>query len=257
MKRGADRAKQKFPCNKCKQLGHWTTGCPQKQQHAGDGGGKSAAKKNADAFPVHVMGASRASSVDADSWYCDISATWHIMPNKHYFVSYTKFANPEMIMLGKKNLLMQVYSQGVINVQMFHNSIWHDTTLKNIWYLPDARAHLFSGEAAAQNGYSTTLNEKEVVIRRGDGTIAVSGKLVNDLYVLVIWVCIPRHPAEVHLATQAETLQVWHECLGHQNKRQVMKVLKQLGINVEANKEFCDGCALRKAQQQNLGTQTS
>jgi hypothetical protein len=24
MKRGADRAKQKFPCNKCKQLGHWT-----------------------------------------------------------------------------------------------------------------------------------------------------------------------------------------------------------------------------------------
>jgi len=26
-----------------------------------------------------------------------------------------------------------------------------------------------------------------------------------------------------------------------------MKVLKQHGINVEANKEFCDGCALGKA----------
>jgi len=38
MKRGADSAKQKFPCNKCKQLGHWTGECPQKEQHAGDRG---------------------------------------------------------------------------------------------------------------------------------------------------------------------------------------------------------------------------
>jgi hypothetical protein len=68
MKRGADRKKQKFSCNKCKQLGHWAVECPQKQQqHAGYRRGKSAAKKNADAFPVHIMGTSRASSVDADS----------------------------------------------------------------------------------------------------------------------------------------------------------------------------------------------
>jgi len=96
--------------------------------------------------------------------------------------------------------------------------MWHDTTLKNIWYMADASAHLFSIKAAAQNSYSTTLNEKEVVIRRDDGTVAALGKVVNDLYVLAIWVCIPQHAAEVHLATQAETLQVWHENLGHQNK---------------------------------------
>ena len=41
-----DSAKQKFPCNKCKQLGHWAAECLQKQHHAGATGGKSAAKKN-------------------------------------------------------------------------------------------------------------------------------------------------------------------------------------------------------------------
>jgi len=46
--------------------------------------------------------------------------------------------------------------------------------------------------------------------------------------------CIPRHAEEVHNATQAETLQVWHERTGHQNKRHVMKVLMQRGIHVEA-----------------------
>jgi len=84
----------------------------------------------------------------------------------------------------------------MINVQMFHNGMWHDAILKNVWYVPDAGV-------ATQNSYSTTLNEKEVVIHRGDGTVAASGKLINDLYVLAIQVCIPRHPAEVHLATHA------------------------------------------------------
>jgi hypothetical protein len=69
IKKGAERAKQKFPCNKCKQLGHWAAECPQKQQHAGNRSGKSATKKNANAFPAHVMGASKANSVNADNWY--------------------------------------------------------------------------------------------------------------------------------------------------------------------------------------------
>jgi hypothetical protein len=227
IKSGADRARQNFPYNKCKQLGHWAAECPQKQHHAGNRLGKLAAQKNSDAFLAHAMRASRASSVDADTWYCDSGATRHITPNKRCFVSNTKFANPEAIVLSKKNVLMQAYGQGMINVQMFHNGLWHDAILKNVWYVPDASAHLFSIKAAAQNGYSRTLNEKGVVIRRSDGTVAASGTLSNDLYALALRVCIPQHAAKVHLATQAETLQVWHERLGHQHKHHVMKVLKQ------------------------------
>jgi hypothetical protein len=49
-KRGADHAKQNFPSNK------WPAESSQKQQHTRDRVGKSAAKKNADAFQLHVMG---------------------------------------------------------------------------------------------------------------------------------------------------------------------------------------------------------
>jgi hypothetical protein len=55
------------------------------------------------------------------------------------------------------------------------------------------------------------------------------------MYALVLRVCIPQHTAGVRLVTQAETLQIWHECLGHPNKHHVMKVLKQHGINVKAD----------------------
>jgi hypothetical protein len=95
------------------------------------------------------MGTSKANSVNVDDWYCDSGATRHITLKKHYFVSYTQFANPETIMLGKKNVLVQAYSQGIINVQMFHNGMWHNAILKNVWYVPDASAHLFSVKAAA------------------------------------------------------------------------------------------------------------
>jgi len=38
--------------------------------------------------------------------------------------------------------------------------------------------------------------KKKVVTCRGDGTVAASGKLIYNLYVLVILVCIPQHVAE-------------------------------------------------------------
>jgi tRNA U34 2-thiouridine synthase MnmA/TrmU len=55
-------------------------------------------------------------------------------------------------------------------------------------------------------------------------------------------VCIPRYAAEAHLAKQTEKLQVLLERLGHHNKRRVMEVPKQHGINVEENKKFIMIC---------------
>jgi hypothetical protein len=50
-----------------------------------------------------------------ENWYCDSSETQHIMLNQKSFVSYPKFAIPEMIVLRKENVLMMSYGQGMIN----------------------------------------------------------------------------------------------------------------------------------------------
>jgi D-ribose pyranose/furanose isomerase RbsD len=152
---------------------------------------------------------------------------------------------------------MQACGEGTIKVQLFHNGTWHDTILKDVWYVPDASAHPFSVKAAAKNGYCTIFSENKVVVHGTDGTVAASGKLMNDLYVLDVGVCIPRDAAQVHLATKTETLQVWHEHLGYQNKCHVVAVLTQHGMNVEASVEFCDGCALGKAHRRSFGTRTT
>jgi hypothetical protein len=128
-KRGADYDKQKFPRNKCKQLGFWAAECPYKHQHAGDRFGKSAASKKADAFPVHVMGASRANSVEADSWY--VRTVRHgTLRRRNMILSYTKFDSSETIVLSNKSVLIQAYGQGIINVVTCHCGAWHDAKLK-------------------------------------------------------------------------------------------------------------------------------
>jgi hypothetical protein len=75
--------------------------CPQNQQHAWDRVGKSAAMKKANAFPWHLMGASRANGVEVDGWYV-IAARHGTLRRKN-----TKFANSETIVLSNKNVLMK------------------------------------------------------------------------------------------------------------------------------------------------------
>jgi hypothetical protein len=99
-------------------------------------------------------------------------------------------------------------------------------------YVTDASVHLFSVKEVAQNGYCTNLNEKVIVIRRVDRIITALGKLIIDLYLLAIRVCMPGYTAEVLLAKQAQTLQVWLERLSQQNKHTIMQLLKQHDISL-------------------------
>jgi hypothetical protein len=66
--------------------------------------------------------------------------------------------SPFLIVLGKKNVLMQAYGQSTINVQMFHNGAWHDAMLKGV-----GMCHMQTRTYSQSS--STTLNEKKIVIR--------------------------------------------------------------------------------------------
>jgi hypothetical protein len=68
-------------------------------------------------------------------------------------------------------------------------------------------------------------------------------------YCMDIHVLVPREPAEFPITTALESLQVWHERLGHQDKRHVRKLLEGMEINMSmAETEIsCDGCVLGRA----------
>ena len=55
-------------------------------------------------------------------------------------------------------------------------------------------------------------------------------------------------------SADVESLQLWHERLGHLSKSHVKSFLKGLGYDVIVNEEFCDGCQFGKHHRSNFGT---
>lgn len=51
---------------------------------------------------------------------------------------------------------------------------------------------------------------------------------------------MPQQSAKIYAASTTETLQLWHERLCHQEKSHVQCFLKQRGIEVVVDEEFCE-----------------
>ncbi|XP_023229252.1 uncharacterized protein LOC111629572 [Centruroides sculpturatus] len=190
-----ERAKQKFPCNKCKQLGHWAAECPQKKT----GVGTNKQRSGNVVFISHVMGMSIGNYIDANKWYCDSGATKHITPNKQYFESYREFVVPEVKSLGKQGVSMYAHGQRTIRIQVRRNNTWYNVEMKNVFYVPDATGHLFSVKAAASNGYRIVTDDRSVKIQDkiGENTV-ITGYIKNGLYMLDIHVVKPHKNIRVN-----------------------------------------------------------
>jgi hypothetical protein len=69
---------------------------------------------------------------------------------------------------------------------------------------------------------------------------------MTDAYTMDMGVVVPKEPAEVNIAMASETLQLWHEHLGHQDRHHVQKELEKTEIKMSMAETggFCDGCVL-------------
>ncbi|KAF8774799.1 Copia protein like [Argiope bruennichi] len=127
---------------------------------------------------------------------------------------------------------------------------WYDAHMEMSGNVPDVKRHLFSVQQATKHGVEVKMTKRYAEFFRNEELVAV-GSWRDGTYIMSMRVVIPASPAEISIATETESLQLWHERLGHQNKRHVRKLLTDMGISVShaATSEFCDGCALGKAHR--------
>ncbi|XP_046998404.1 uncharacterized protein LOC124613729 [Schistocerca americana] len=237
--------KQKFPCDISKQLGHWAAECPQNTRDSNKRKEKKRESEHA-AFTSYAMGVCTSNHSDPNKCYCDSGATNHITPSKQYFVSYCEFDAPQVVSLGKQDVKMCAYSQGAVYIQIRRNNKWYNARMDNGLYVTDASANLFSVRATAWRGYSTNFSYNNVCVRKQvSGNIVMTGYAKNGLYVLNMRVVRNAKMNHMSLMTSSETLQVYHETFGHQNKQHAQSILKEMYIYVEdAKSEFSDNCAV-------------
>ncbi|GBM62789.1 hypothetical protein AVEN_19783-1 [Araneus ventricosus] len=165
---------------------------------------------------------------------------------RKYFLDFKEFPSPKPVYVG--NAIM-TYGQGTVNVDMKVNGKWVSKHLSEVWYVPDVSRNLFSVSQTFAKGFVFRAEGNECSFTR-DGHVRLRGiRTVNGLYALKMRVVCPEVPAEVCVASDDQSLQLWHERLRHQSKTYVKEFLGQMGIEVCESKVSCEGCLYGKQQR--------
>ncbi|KAL0279471.1 UNVERIFIED_CONTAM: hypothetical protein PYX00_001019 [Menopon gallinae] len=241
--------KKKFPCNFCKQFGHWIAECPKRKEEEKES--RKTAKRGQSAFFSAVLTATNDQSTPKDEWYCDSGASRHITHSKENFFRYRAFRSPIEVMLGKKGVKMKAFGSGNVHVKIFLNGQWQNLELLNVWYVPDAFANLISVRAAVKHGCEVVFGSKNVLIRnvKTKQTVA-TGYLRGNLYALNTKAIRQKNEKAI-IATNNRDKQIdamkWHRRLGHLNFVDLKKMEKNAnenGIRIKQIEENtnCDIC---------------
>ncbi|KAL0277244.1 UNVERIFIED_CONTAM: hypothetical protein PYX00_004597 [Menopon gallinae] len=241
--------KKKFPCNFCKQFGHWIAECPKRKEEEKES--RKTAKRGQSAFFSAVLTATNDQSTPKDEWYCDSGASRHITHSKENFFRYRAFRSPIEIMLGKKGVKMKAFGSGNVHVKIFLNGQWQNLELLNVWYVPDAFANLISVRAAVKHGCEVVFGSKNVLIRNVETKQTVAtGYLRGNLYALNTKAIRQKNEKAI-IATNNRDKQIdamkWHRRLGHLNFVDLKKMEKNAnenGVRIKKIEEntHCDIC---------------
>lgn len=235
-------------CYNCRGKGHISRNCPKPRTFKQQKQQKSSTNSYGQAFMMQTT-TSDPEYDEENTWYVDTGATDHIAKYIEYFAEYEAFSTPWKVKVGN-NAYINAKGRGTVNVSCLVNGKWHNNHITNVLFVPEIAHNLFSVSAATDKGFTYRAEKSKCVFLRGRKVVAVGEKL-DKLYKLLIRVQLPEHTAV--LMSQVDTLQLWHERLGHQNKRHVQQFLKIRGINVTVDDEYCDGCAFGKQHRQYFG----
>ena len=224
----------------CREKGHISRNCNRPKPlwkkpiaSATDSIGRMALVTNTDIYEFNA----------AEDWYVNSGSTDHITSHLEYFASYEEFATPLQVRIGN-NIYLQAKGRGTVNILCLVDGEWFDHYMINVLYVPDIAYNLFSVGAAMDKGLVYRAERNTCVLIKDDQTVAI-GIRKDRLYKLLIRVQVPATP--LALTTRESTLQLWHERLGHQNKKHVQQFLKSRGISITGSEEeLCAGCAYDK-----------
>ena len=124
--------------------------------------------------------------------------------------------------------------------------------------MPGIKKNLFSVLAAHdKHPDSQFLSTTEIGNFKVGKDVVLVGvrKRYGGLFKLAVRSVKPTSPNEVNVTGKENLLQLYHERLGHQNKRHVKSLLdREFNVTVKMDSELCEGCIYGKAHRLPFGT---
>lgn len=253
-----DKSKQKFnkkKCNYCKEGFHKVTSC---KKWIADGKPPKPNPKQPSTNTAMMTGLALAcddKTTDRDSWYVDNGATSHFTNRKDTFQTFENFGESHKVLTANGEVI-EAIGKGSIQLEADVYSHKEPITLTNVWYVPSIKRNLFS-VLAAQDKLTNSIFESnaESCKMKNDGKVVLIGNRDKNggLYKLKVKTIMPK--LEMNHISTSQDLQLYHERLGHQNKRHVAKLIqRELGVKLSSSSsDICEGCVFGKSHRHKFG----
>ena len=189
---------------------------------------------------------------DPHGLYLDSGATRHMSGLRDYFHDLSDLSPAQWPVSGIGGTVLHATGVGTLKL----SSLVHGTStfgdLNNVLYVPGLGVNLISIVCLAINGCSVSFDGLKATVRKGGNVILTASRSGEALYKLHACVSTSSVLA-LSAATSQATLNVWHERLGHVNRRTVQRMASGIGVRgmlitpgAVTFDECCHGCELGK-----------
>ena len=231
--------KKKFKCYNCGEVGHLKRDCPNPKQ--------SSKSEATDSGKVRVAFIAEAQNAEVrtdlglqQTWVVDSGATDHMTHNRNWFTSFQMFTDPIDVRTGN-NATMKAVGQGTIDFDAEVDGKWLPCTMRDVLFVPDSRKNYFSVTAANDRGFDFKSSKTSCEFLL-NGEVVARGVRRGRLLIFLIRINKPLAQINEMSSGSKQSLQVWHEKLGHQNKRHCEQFLRKNGIPFISDDSFCGAC---------------
>ncbi|CAK9814081.1 Retrovirus-related Pol polyprotein from transposon TNT 1-94 [Anthophora plagiata] len=165
---------------------------------------------------------------DNTFWLIDSGASDHMTYQRELFCDFEEFEVPLDVKIGNGENI-SAYGKGSIEVETIVNGEWIEGVMHDVLFVPGLRQNLFSVKVVAKKevNFSITNCGKKCLFTR-DGTVIATGTDSGNLYKINLRVILPKKCNLIEKVDKNQntdksgSLQLWHERLCHQNKRDVI-----------------------------------
>jgi transposase InsO family protein len=245
-------------CTKCKKDTHNTDTCFVLHPHLreqfrsrgsrGQTQAQTQAKAKASASKDVALMAQIGSRVSGEGmWALDSGATRHVSPFLHLFTDFRALDQSVNIIIGNGQI-MKATGTGDIKITTLVGERESTVTLKNVLYIPEAAANLFSVKQATKAGAAVSFFTDFAEVSLDDTTLATADGAEGMYNISVIY---KQEYEQAMLASATEPALLWHQRFAHLAPGSLSKLVHMVtGISTKpeefAELPFCEPCAMGK-----------
>lgn len=242
--------KSKVTCTYCKKNGHGWQNCYKLKNDNEKKGRNAKHRANMAVETSYLLYQQYLPKEISSNWIIDSGATTHMTYKVENLQNYEELMEPLEVQIGDGEVIFATGKGWVF----FHGRNGA-LVLKNVLYVPEMVANLFSVKAALSDGYEIKFDRNGVVVKHQNELI----KSYYDGVLFSISLNILHHQ-RINSGFIAHTIEQWHKKFGHcgENLIRRMKELNMVdGLEIGVTKNRCIDCLESKARRTSHPSRTA